>query len=78
MSEKCKTCKKEADCGIWMAPQFRDEKVLLFCCEKCRQNYIKSKLNKIKSNYPKYYKKLIKQPQKKQGFYDFEVKGGEK
>ncbi len=75
MTEKCKTCKKEADCGIWMAPQFADEKVLLFCCEKCKKGYIKKKLRRIKVGYPKYYNKIIKSFGKK-GFYDFNLKGG--
>ena len=75
MSEICKTCHKEFDSGIWMSPQFADEKVQLFCSEKCKDKYIKMKLERIKVNYPKYYQKMIKQPQKKQGFYNFEVKG---
>ncbi|MBU2576771.1 MAG: 50S ribosomal protein L24e [Nanoarchaeota archaeon] len=58
--EKCKTCKKEINSGIWLAPQFRDEKVLLFCSEKCRKEYIKTKLNRIKVSYPKYYEKVMK------------------
>ncbi len=29
MSEKCKSCKREFDSEIWLAPQFKDEKVLL-------------------------------------------------
>lgn len=34
MTETCKTCKKEYVSGIWMSPQFVDEKVLLFCSLK--------------------------------------------
>jgi len=60
MSEKCKTCKKEFDSGIWIAPQFIDEKVLLFCSNKCKKDYIKAKLNRIKWNYPDYYNKIMK------------------
>lgn len=37
MSETCKTCKKKFDSGIWIAPQFADERVLLFCSEKCKR-----------------------------------------
>jgi len=59
MSEICKACKEEFESGIWMCPQFNDEKVLLFCSQKCKNAYIKMKLRRIKSNYPKYYKKLI-------------------
>ena len=60
MAEKCKTCKKEFNSGIWVSPQFRDEKVLLFCSNKCKNNYIRSKLERIKWNYPNYYKKIMK------------------
>ncbi|MFH1711209.1 MAG: hypothetical protein ABH840_02770 [Nanoarchaeota archaeon] len=60
MSEKCKTCKGEFDSGIWMSPQFKDEKVLLFCSENCKKKYIKMKLIRIKGNYPKYYDKIMK------------------
>ena len=59
MTETCKICRKEFNSGIWLAPQF-DEKVLLFCSEKCRNKYIKMKLKRIKSGYPKFYDKLIK------------------
>ena len=77
MTEKCKTCHKEFNSGIWMSGQFINEKVLLFCSDKCKKRYIKKKLNRIKVGYPKYYEKLIKQPQKKEGFYDFEIKNTE-
>jgi ribosomal protein L24E len=60
MTEKCKICRKEFYSGIWMSPQFRDEKVLLFCSEKCKKEYLKMKLERIKCNYPNYYKKVIK------------------
>jgi len=43
-----------------MASQFQDEKVLLFCSDKCKDDYIKMKLERIKVNYPQYYNKLIK------------------
>ncbi len=59
MNETCKTCKKVFDLGICMSPQFNDEKVLLFCSEKCRLEYLKYKLQHIKSSYPKYYDKLV-------------------
>jgi len=60
LNEKCKTCHKEVKSGIWMASQFADEKVLLFCSEKCKIKYIKRKLGRIKTEYPKYYEKIIK------------------
>lgn len=60
MSETCKACRKKFDSGIWMSPQFRDERVLLFCSEKCKKEYLKIKLNRIKANYPRYYDKIVK------------------
>ena len=60
MRETCKTCKKEFNSGIWLSPKFKDEKVLLFCSEKCKEKYFKMKLERIKVNYPEYYKKLKK------------------
>jgi len=60
MSEKCKICGNEFSSGIWLAPQFPNEKVLLFCSEKCKKEYIISKLQRIKVNYPKYYEKIMK------------------
>lgn len=60
MSETCKNCRKNFDSGIWMSPQFKDERFLLFCSDKCKKEYIKMKLKRIKINYPRYYKKLIK------------------
>ncbi len=59
MKIKCKICKNEFKSGIWLAPEYADEGVLLFCSEKCKDEYIKAKLRKIKSGYPDYYKKLI-------------------
>ncbi len=59
MSEICKTCRKGFDSGIWIAPQFREERALLFCSEKCKKKYIKMKLKRIKFNYPKYYNKIV-------------------
>lgn len=64
MGELCKTCRKKFDLGIWMSPHFKDEKVLLFCSEKCKKEYIKMKLKRIKVNYPKYYGKLMKSSKK--------------
>ncbi len=58
MTEKCKTCKEEIDSGIWISPQFVDEGVLLFCSEKCKDEYIQAKLERIKVQYPKYYEKI--------------------
>lgn len=62
--EICKNCHIRFDSGIWMSTQFKDEKVLLFCSEKCKKRYIKMKLERIKVNYPNYYKKLIKKNEK--------------
>ena len=59
MGEKCKTCNRIFNSGIWLSPQFKDKRVLLFCSDKCKSKYIKMKLNRIKCNYPKYYKKLM-------------------
>jgi len=64
MSEICKTCRKEFDYGIWLSPQFPDEKVLLFCSDKCKKEYITMKLQRIKVNYPAYYKKIMRDPEK--------------
>jgi ribosomal protein L24E len=58
MAETCKTCRKEFESGIWLSPQFRDEKVLLFCSDKCKQEYLENKLRRIKVNYPDYYEKI--------------------
>ncbi len=63
MSETCKICRKEFDSGIWMSPQFRDERVLLFCTDKCKNKYMKMKLERIKVSYPKYYDKIMKNPE---------------
>ena len=64
MGETCKNCRKEFDSGIWMSPQFKDEKVLLFCSDKCKDKYVKMKLNMIKVNYPQYYDKIMKSARK--------------
>jgi len=72
MNEKCKTCKEEFDQGIWISPQFADEKVLLFCSNKCKKKYLKRKLERIKSGYPEYYKKIMKF-KKEKGFLDFDL-----
>ena len=65
MSEKCKTCHKEFESGIWMSPQFKDEKVLLFCSDKCKKKYVKMKLERIKVNYPGYYKMIMRDGEKR-------------
>lgn len=70
MSETCKTCRKKFNSGVWLSPQFKDERVLLFCSEKCKQEYIKIKLNRIKVEYPKYYEKIMKLKKKKTKFED--------
>ena len=59
IEEKCKNCRKEFTKGIWLSAQFADEKVYLFCSEKCKLELLKSKLNRIKTSYPKFYEKLI-------------------
>lgn len=60
MSELCKNCKERFNSGIWMSPQFLDEKVLLFCSEKCKREYLRRKLERIKGKYPKFYEKIIR------------------
>lgn len=65
MSETCKTCKEKFDFGIWIAPQFKEEGVLLFCSEKCKAEYLKMKLRRIKDEYPAYYSKIVKSAKKK-------------
>ena len=64
MSETCKTCRKKFDSGIWLSPEFKDEKVLLFCSDKCKKEYLRMKLRRIKTQYPKHYAKLLKSPEK--------------
>ncbi len=59
MGERCKICQGEFNSGIWIAPQFKDEKVLLFCSEKCKNKYVDMKLQRIKSSYPRFYDKII-------------------
>jgi len=49
-------------------PQFANEKVLLFCSDKYKREYLKMKLRKIKTEYPKYYDKLKKSS--KESIYD--------
>ena len=58
MGETCKTCRKEFDSGIWISPQFNDEKVLLFCSDKCKREYIEMKLRRIKVKDPKIHTKI--------------------
>ena len=60
MSEKCKVCKEKFNSGIWLTPQFKEEKVFLFCSDKCKNKHIKEKLERIKMKYPNYYNKLLK------------------
>jgi len=60
VKETCKTCRKKFDSGIWLAPEFVDEKVLLFCSEKCKKEYLKMKLRGIKTQYPGHYEKIKK------------------
>jgi len=60
MTETCKSCRKKFDSGIWLASQFAGEGVLLFCSEKCKKEYLKMKLRRIKTQYPNYYNKIMK------------------
>ena len=64
MSEICKTCRNKFDSGIWISPQFKDEKVLLFCSEKCKDKYLKMKLERIKVDYHQYYDRIKQLGQK--------------
>ena len=65
--EKCKSCHKDRSSGIWLSPQYKSEKVLLFCSSDCRDKYLSMKMDRIKVNYPKFYDKLMKS--KKQGAF---------
>lgn len=58
---------------MWLAPQFADEKVLLFCSEKSKKKYLRGKLERIKIEYPKHYQKLKKS--KKENFFDEILRG---
>ncbi len=58
--EVCVVCKKKCQKGIWLAPQFSNENVLLFCSKKCKEKYIQDKLARIKDNYPSFYEKVKK------------------
>lgn len=46
INETCKNCREKFDSGIWLSPQFSDEKVLLFCSKKCKIDYLKGKLGR--------------------------------
>ncbi|MCF7860961.1 hypothetical protein K9M79_01855 [Candidatus Woesearchaeota archaeon] len=56
--EHCKVCKKDCQSGIWLSPQFANEKTLLFCSDDCKEKYIQNKLERIKTNYPSFYEKV--------------------
>jgi len=56
--EICKTCRKKFNSGIWLDPEFVDENVLLFCSEKCKEKYLKMKLDRIRTQYPRHYKRI--------------------
>ena len=58
VSEKCRLCHKECFTGIWLSPQFKDEKVLLFCSVLCKDKYVSMKLERIRINYPKFSDKV--------------------
>src|SRR3989344_6059169 len=73
MTETCKFCKQELNSGIWLSPQFTDEKVLLFCSEKCKEEYLKKKLERIKIEYPNYYEKIKKATENEGSLYNKEI-----
>lgn len=56
--ESCKFCKEKCQSGIWLSPQFANEKTLLFCSKECQEKYIKEKFEKIKVNYPSFYENV--------------------
>lgn len=62
MTEKCKNCKKEIESGIFESSQFKEQRTYLFCSEKCRDEFVKMKLERIKVNYPRYYDEVTKDP----------------
>ena len=63
--EICKKCCNRFDSGIWISSQFKDEKLLLFCSEKCKSVYFNIKIRRIKEEYTKYYEKLAKDGKEK-------------
>ena len=54
----CKTCKNKFNSGVWLASKFSNERVILFCSEKCKIKYLKTNLRRIKEEYPHYYQKI--------------------
>lgn len=58
--ERCKFCGEDISQGIWISSQFANEKVYLFCSDKCMKEFLIKKLEKIRVEYPGYYKKLKK------------------
>jgi len=58
MSERCKNCRNNLNSGIWLSPEFNDEKVFLFCDERCKKEFLKMKLERIRVDYPSYYDKI--------------------
>lgn len=66
ITQSCKTCKKICSKGLWLSPQFIEEKVLLFCSEKCMSEWKTIKLQRVKTNYPEYYSNIIKVDSKAQ------------
>jgi len=65
MSKACRNCKKEISSGIWIESKFKDTPIYIFCSEKCKEEYSKSKLTRIKTEYPKYHEKIMKLSEKK-------------
>lgn len=60
LSEKCKNCEEMHSSGVWISPEFAGNKVLLFCSQECKKEYLRRKLHGIKNQYPKYYEKIKK------------------
>lgn len=56
----CLECKNKKSSGIWIESKFKESPILIFCSEKCKKYYLKRKIDKIKTGYPKYYEKIKK------------------
>lgn len=61
----CLECKKKNSFGIWIESKFKENPILIFCSEKCKNDYLKRKIDKIKTEYPKYYNKILEDFEKK-------------
>jgi hypothetical protein len=58
MTNNCKFCDKEIVRGIFVSPQFPNEKTWLFCNETCKRKFLKMKIKRINLEYPKYFEKI--------------------